>query len=90
MLLLTLENANTRASTFHTSQISYQLSTFHSNFSQVQSSVSSSITNSTSTHRLLFLDSTPASSHYGILPTLEVMVESVSYEIIVVGSQLQF
>ena len=90
MLFLTLENAITLASTFHTSQISYQPSTLQSNFSQVQSSVSPSITYTTPLHSLLLSGNSPASSNYGILSTLEVMVESVFYEIIVVGLQLQF
>ena len=90
MLLLTFENAIALASTIHTSKISYQLPTFQSNLSQVQSSISPSFTHTTSTHCLLLFNYTPASSHYGVLPTLEVMVESVFYEIIVVGLQLQF
>ena len=89
MLFLPVKNTYTFTSTIHTSQISHQLSTFHSNLPQVQSSVSTTFTTSTSTQCFFYFNSTSASSHYGILSILEAMVESVPYEIFVVGSLLQ-
>ena len=89
MLFLPVKNTYTLTSTIHTSQISHQFSTFHSNLPQMQSSVPTNFTTSTSTQCLLYFNSTSASSYYGILSTLEVMVESISYEIFVVGPLLQ-
>ena len=88
MLLVPFENAIILASTYYTTQISCQPSTLQSNFSQVQSSVSPTLTYTTTIHRIVLFGNSPASSNYGLLTSLDFMVESVFYEN-VVGLQLQ-
>ena len=86
--LFPFKNKTTLACSHYTAQISGQTSTFHSNFSQVQSSVSPTLTYTTTVYSIFLLGKPPASSNYGLLTSLDFMVESVFYEN-VVGLQLQ-
>ena len=76
-LLFPFKNKTTVAYPHCTTQIPCQTSTLHSNFSQVQSSVSPTLTYTTPIHSFLLSGNSPTSSNYGILSTLEVMVESI-------------
>ena len=87
-LLVPFKNKTTLASPHYTTQISCQTPTLHSNFSQVQPSVSPTLTYTTTVHSILLLGKSPSSSNYGLLSPLDLMVESVLYDI-VVGLQLQ-
>ena len=55
----------------------------------MQSSVSHTLTSTTTIHCFLFFGHSPTSSNYGLLSTLELMVESVFYEIVLGLQQLQ-